>query len=374
MSVAVWWCGALSPMRIAVTGWQLRPVMASVLVAAIAMPWYFVVGHATDGEWLRGFLGRHNVNRFLEAHEGHSGGVYYYPIAILVGFAPWSVFLPMAVVSAVRRAVNTRTTDWGNLFAVVWLSLYVLFFTAAETKLPSYVLPAYPALAILTGRWFADWLESPTICPAWMPRASLTAGIIGGSITSGIAIGVSTLILPGEWWIGIVGLPLAVGCGIGLWRLMRGEREIAARVFVATTVIFTAGLHGVVSIGVDRHQISRPFLAAARQLRPDVDGIPVAAFDYFQSSLVFYSDSPVVDCPTPDDVAAFLSANPNGVVVTRSDQMERLAPSLPDDIQVLARKRLFLRQQHDALLLARIPTASSIQQASAEDDGERRKR
>src|SRR5205807_400640 len=82
---------------------SMRPLTALIVVAAVALPWYVAVGVETDGEWLRGFLGKHNVNRFLQPMEGHKGPIFYYIPAIFIGFFPWSVFLPLSVMDLVKR-------------------------------------------------------------------------------------------------------------------------------------------------------------------------------------------------------------------------------------------------------------------------------
>jgi 4-amino-4-deoxy-L-arabinose transferase-like glycosyltransferase len=79
-----------------------------VCVAVIALPWYVTVGLKTNGAWLEGFLGQHNLGRFLKPMEGHHGPVLYYPIAMLIGFFPWSVFcLPVirGVIGRLKRAI-----------------------------------------------------------------------------------------------------------------------------------------------------------------------------------------------------------------------------------------------------------------------------
>ena len=88
----LWWVrgGALlrpfAPRHFLGTCASMRPLTAVLTVLIVALPWYAWVGLRTDGDWLRGFFGEHNLSRALAAKEGHDGSLLYYPVAILIGF------------------------------------------------------------------------------------------------------------------------------------------------------------------------------------------------------------------------------------------------------------------------------------------------
>src|SRR5882724_8048523 len=136
----------------------MRPFTALFAAAAVALPWYWAVGLATNGEFLRAFFFEHNLARATGAMEGHHGTVFYYPLAILVGFFPWSVFaVPLGIDTVLqlrrrdRHVVGTLrapSTDNGTrsvpatyglhagyLLAVCWVGVYVGLFSLARTKL-----------------------------------------------------------------------------------------------------------------------------------------------------------------------------------------------------------------------------------------------
>ena len=68
----------------------LNAVLLFILVAG---PWFALVGSETKGDFLRGFLLTHNVDRFSAAMENHGGPFYYHAISLLMGFLPWSAFV-----------------------------------------------------------------------------------------------------------------------------------------------------------------------------------------------------------------------------------------------------------------------------------------
>ena len=83
-----------------------RLAWAALAWCLIALPWYIWVGVDTKGNFLRGFFLQHNVARFGSAMENHSGSPLYYPIVLLIGTAPWSVFLGGAFWCAIWSALG----------------------------------------------------------------------------------------------------------------------------------------------------------------------------------------------------------------------------------------------------------------------------
>jgi len=82
-----------APSNVFRAAWQLRPLTATALVAAVALPWYVLVEYRTNGQFLSQFLGEQNFQRVFRPMQSHRGPIVYYVPAILVGFFPWSVFL-----------------------------------------------------------------------------------------------------------------------------------------------------------------------------------------------------------------------------------------------------------------------------------------
>jgi 4-amino-4-deoxy-L-arabinose transferase-like glycosyltransferase len=132
---------------------EIKFLPGSLLFTAIALPWFVLVTLANGSEYINVFFGRHNVERFTTVVSSHPGPIYYYVLVILLGFLPWSVYLPIAI-ARLRfwkrdywRSVP-RSTHLG-IFCLFWFVVIFVFFSISVTKLPSYVLPLMPAAAIL---------------------------------------------------------------------------------------------------------------------------------------------------------------------------------------------------------------------------------
>jgi 4-amino-4-deoxy-L-arabinose transferase-like glycosyltransferase len=142
---------------------EMRPVRGFLLFAAITLPWYVLVFLANGEKFINSFFGYHNIERFTGVVNGHGAPWYFYFLVVLVGFAPWSIYLPVAIARLrfwQRKSwqQQPRATHLG-LFAWFWFAGIFAFFTIAITKLPSYVLPLMPAAAIIVALFWSDQIN-----------------------------------------------------------------------------------------------------------------------------------------------------------------------------------------------------------------------
>ncbi len=177
-------------------------------MAAVAVPWYVWVGIETHGEWPRKFFIEFNLRPFKQPILSH-GDVssfdratailvsilyYFYHIpAVLCGFFPWAVFLGPTLVDTIRRIRGEkgrirrsagRHRDLlrcdGCLLASCWFGTWFVFWSICKTKLPHYLLPAYPALALLTACFIDRWLAEPASLRSLVPAERLDFDDSGG--------------------------------------------------------------------------------------------------------------------------------------------------------------------------------------------------
>jgi 4-amino-4-deoxy-L-arabinose transferase-like glycosyltransferase len=127
----------------AITWWRrLRPLAGLLIFAAVVTPWVALVAHR-EKEFLPAMFG--NVSKHAASSaEGHAAPPGYYLVSVWIFFLPWSILLPLALVTGWqrRRLPPIRFA----LAAVIgpWVFVEIVL-----SKLPHYLLPAYPALAFL---------------------------------------------------------------------------------------------------------------------------------------------------------------------------------------------------------------------------------
>ena len=347
------------PWNVLRTTWSMRPLTAVATILAVAGPWYVWVGLRTDGAWTAGFFGVHNLGRFLRPMEHHSGPFFYYLIAVLVGLFPWSVFLGPGLRQAARRLQLAHRWRPGYLFLACWIGVYLVVLSSARTKLPNYILPMYPALALLVGSWIDGWLRRPRlVARRALIAAWLTIGLIGLAMTV-VAPIVAQKYLQGDPLLLACGLPLIAGAWAAWWFNRQGHPRRAAWSLTAASVAWSLTLFGWAAARVDRHQTSARFAAVIDQCAGGQTPA-IRTFGYYRPSLVFYTRQPIRQIFAPDDVGDFFRSHPDDAFLLTNDQeYGRLAGVLPADVTVLERRPWFLKSREILLLGRGAPRVSA---------------
>jgi 4-amino-4-deoxy-L-arabinose transferase-like glycosyltransferase len=319
-----------------------RILIGLALALLTAGPWYALVGAETRGRFLRSFWHMENVGRFMAPMDGHGGGVAYYPIALLVGLAPWSVLVWPTLRDACRKLRVTGNEDADAVrFLICWVAVYVGFFSLAQTKLPNYILPAYPPLALLTARLLIRWCTG-AVPARWVGTAAfLTLALVGVGVGAGLILfGGGT----GEWpaairvglgppiaglarWAWIGAIPVA-GAIAAAWYARRERRTGAVVVLTVTALVFLALSAALPFRAVEGRKACRALVAAAGAYRPD-DEVRIACLQYFQPSLVFYCRREVADVFTPEQAIDLLRGPLPAFVFCPADLGERIAGQGP---------------------------------------------
>lgn len=343
MLYAIWQVRAgLLPTWTAAIGGLRLPVVLGTAVA-VAAPWYTGVAYRTDGEWLRGFFLVHNVGRFTAPMEGHAGSLLYYPCVVAVGLFPWSIVLAAMVAHAaltLRRA-SAHPARPGVALLTAWAAVWIGAFSCAGTKLPGYIWPAYPALALVTALFLVDWSRNAV---AFAPLAGdhvrarisvmriawASLGLGGLAIAIGLTVA-ARLFAPGNEWLGLVGLVPIVAAVIAWRHDTAGEPARAIGVLAVAACVVVALLAGVAS-----HRISSG--QGMRERVRDLAGTgPWACFWNVPPSLVYYADARVAKLDTATDAARHLASHPQARLVVDSRHEHLLQADLPADCRVLAR-------------------------------------
>ena len=336
--------------------WQLVPALIAFL--AVALPWYVLVTAETRGEYLRTFLEKENVGRFSSAQEDHSGPFFYYLLALLVMFAPWSCFLGATLwygVQGARRPKGTELTteQRASRLLILWFSIYLVFFSIAQTKLPNYIGPLYPAVAILTARFLTRW-SSNAIAPA---RWLMPVGIAFVAVT-GLAFSFGFLVLGGavdlnvkglrtfpglEYWSPIGLLPV-ICAAVMAWGVRTERRNLV----IQALVIAAVGLVGFTAAGpvlvVDRQKAAKELVLTSGANQPDRD-IRLGSHAYFQESLVFYSQRRVEPLDSFDDVADFLATYHPAYLFIPEEVWTAVEPLVKVKTRIAARKYDFYKNK-----------------------------
>lgn len=360
--------------------WQMRPLTGAAIVCLVAIPWYVLVGVRTDGQWLQLFFAKFNLRPFMSPILGHSGPFWYYVPAVLIGFFPYSVFLGPAIEDTAKRVHRNHPWHRGYILLLCWFGTWFVFWSICRTKLPHYVLPACPALALLTGCFLDGWIADPVPSGRWWPRIATGITVLAGL---GLIVSlpfVASIYAPGEELLGLVGLILIPSAGIFLVLVEQGQRHRALVVFAVTSVAFLTAIFGFAAHRVDRHQNARPMLATVRADAQEhaIDKPALGAYGFLRWSTVFYAGqvipmhedlstltdpgqrqtAPVGPSKAPKSKTLGVGNPPTGIpdyLFTHERHLSKIEKHLPEEFEVIYRNRQFMKGAEDGevLVLAR---------------------
>ncbi|GAB4161424.1 MAG: glycosyltransferase family 39 protein [Cyanobacteria bacterium J069] len=311
---------------------EMRGVRGGLVFLAIAIPWYILVIYANGDKFINSFFGYHNVERFTRVVNQHRAPWYFYGLVLLVGFAPYSAHLPMAIARLRfwrrgRWQAEDRRTQLG-LFALIWAAVILGFFTIAVTKLPSYMLPLYPAIAILVALFWSDQIWSdPLLRPtrsgwgmglshalnlllmaalaiasfnsaAWLDSDNAVRGLEEAITQSGIPI-VGTVI----WGVALLGAIALLSRRRGRW--LWGVNLAAMALML---MLFVFPLLNILDV---HRQLPLRQLAAeiVAQQQPNE---PIMMAGLHKPSLVFYGHRPIFFAQRQETAIAYIRRQSRG--------------------------------------------------------------
>ena len=345
---------------------RLVPWGGPLLFAAITLPWYGLALGANGWAFVDGFVIKHHVTRYTGVVSSHAGPIWFYLPVVLIGFFPWSGFLPRALWHAVTVARRREPGEPAGRLLIVcacWVAGVFLFFSLAGTKLPSYIFPAFPALALLVGAAgishekpttdnrsasendplsFVTWqfsIAPEGRVPRWIERAApWLIGLTGGTLALGVGMipwiletvrplagGVLEGVAPPvglAWWLAAL---LTLGTASGL--LARGPWRPAFLSAMMVLFLLTAEVAVAPRAYAILQGPLREFTEDAREIL-GVQGTLVA-YGLNAPTIVFYAQRPVTPLGPaspegPDQLRRLLEAGRPVVVITRSAHAPRL--------------------------------------------------
>ena len=165
---------------------QLHVVSGGVLAVLIAGSWYGLALWKGGEEFFTKQIMEENVLRFFasgEAGTGHEHPFYFFVPNLFLGMVPWSFFFPPLAVFLYQRR-HTWAQD-GFLYLLVWIATVFVFYSASSSKRSVYILPLYPAVALLLGAWWQELRKGTIVFPrafSWLMQGSgylclLTVGL-----------------------------------------------------------------------------------------------------------------------------------------------------------------------------------------------------
>jgi 4-amino-4-deoxy-L-arabinose transferase-like glycosyltransferase len=267
--------------------WKRMHWFSGLLVfLLVAAPWFVLVIKANPEFFDRFFIYEHYTRFTSKVHGRYQPWYYFVPVLVL-GMLPW-VFLMFDSLLRTWRNTAQQVREFSpERFLLVWAVFIYFFFSISGSKLPSYLLPMFPALALLMGKQIAGmqarrlfWLVLPVLFIAAIllglaPFTAKTADTpLQVELYSAYAV-----------WLTVAAAVWFAGVGAGLW-LLRREAKLAAVIVLAFSSLIAA------QIGTSGHNTAardRSAYHVAEAIMPFVKpDIPFYSILYYEQTLPFY--------------------------------------------------------------------------------------
>jgi 4-amino-4-deoxy-L-arabinose transferase-like glycosyltransferase len=160
---------------------RLRPVPGLALMLLVAAPWLIAITVKSGGAFWAEAVGKDMLGKVADAQESHGAWPGYY--ALIFPLFIWP--LPVIAIQGGLAALNRFKTDARLRFLLAWYLPWWFLVELLPTKLPHYILPAYPAL-ILLAAWNLTAIKKPEPAPRW--HSWLTGTAAAGLAAATLAI------------------------------------------------------------------------------------------------------------------------------------------------------------------------------------------
>jgi 4-amino-4-deoxy-L-arabinose transferase-like glycosyltransferase len=288
-----------------------------LLYLVMVLPWYIAV-QKRNPTFYRFFFLEHNLERFATNRYQHHQPFWFYVAVLLIALMPWTVLSIRALVDSIEVSIaewkvrhnptrylgHTRAGDAFPEFLVLWTLFPIAFFSFSGSKLPGYILPSVPPLAILTADYL-NRIRRPGL-PRWLLwlHAAFCGLLIFVLVLAPQHMKYETLVPSGQW-LAIAAAAAVVFAGVVFLIIRRwGIPQLcnATLIPVLAILVFLLGFHGR---DLDLNYSARPL---AREIQQQAPGVPIVAVEGVKRDMdygmAFYRNQPMIHYSTDGVPAA----------------------------------------------------------------------
>ncbi len=295
---------------------RLHLAIGLPLLLLLTAPWHLAVSLANPDFFHFYFIHEH-FERFLTTVHGRYQPWWYFLPILAAGALPWTTVMAQALATAWR---STDAALAARRLLLVWSAVVLGFFSASGSKLPPYILPMFPALALLAGDWLARAQRRTLLIHLGLATLAAVAALLLTTRVPGLA-GKEFEKLP------MASYALTLGSATGLWfaggvlalALVWRERIVAAILALAASAL-AAGLCALIGHDVFSPLGSGYHLARQLPYRPE---IPFYSIHMYDQTLPFYLGRTLTLVEFRGELAFGLDAEPERGLATVARFVER---------------------------------------------------
>jgi 4-amino-4-deoxy-L-arabinose transferase-like glycosyltransferase len=311
------WERRLGLLRIVVPPWAPLLSLAPLLV------WIALATQLAPSGFFSEAVVTNLFERFYSA-ASHVRPFYYYLYQLPADFLPWTLLLPVAAVVGFREARRGGESGRAWRLLAVWVLVPLLVFSSSSGKRGLYLLPVFPALAMMLGGAIDGWLSSRNEFPRWAHRGLAGLGIAGvaGALAVAWNGGIEADAYPLFGVSPRAALAFAGAGALGLVAglvLTRHTRRPAALLEAAVLTVLATELvlFTVLYPAYDSQKSPRQVATLAASLTSPGEAVGIFDDEGLAGGILYYGDRPVEILPRPNDVARFFDMGGRFVVLER---------------------------------------------------------
>ena len=327
------------------------------LFLLLAAPWFVVVS-VRNPEFARFFFFHEHFERFLTTEHRRTGAWWYFLPLLAIGLLPWTGVFLWGIRRSWTEPVAAGSFAWPR-FCLIWCAFVLVFFSISGSKLPSYILPIFPAAALVLGVQL-ERMSSRTLAVFATIIASTTAAMWLGSMLGWTVVTdtFSSARTPGElfaklgWWVRL-GLGVGAAGYVFGWLLLRRGSTWGKTAGIATLSMATILMLQAMYSGSDAFRATRSTADLVTTLEntanPPYDrSAPFFQVHMYEQTLPFYLARTTTLVEYRDELGPGLDAQPELGIAREADWIERWK-ALPQAYALMS------HETRDALAAAGIP-------------------
>jgi len=314
---------------------RLEILRGTALLLVLAVPWFVVVS-TRNPEFAHFFFIHEHVERFLTTEHRRDGPWWYFVPLLVVGLLPWVGVFAVAAVRGWRDAPREANGFSWPRFCLVWIAFVFLFFSASGSKLPSYILPLFPAAGLLVGwqlavidRRLLLRLALPLAVGAWLLLAGAVA--FSGALIAHLASPATPAAIFAALEPYVVAALAVAALGYTLAVVaFRRDGEARRTWGVIGVSLATMAMLQLLLAGNDAFRVTRSAVDAVRVLRSEAQppfdpAAPVFQVGIYDQTLPFYLGRPTTLVAFRDEFALGIDAEPQKAIPHLGDWLAQWA-------------------------------------------------
>jgi len=285
---------------------RLHPLSGLLYAAVLIAPWFIVILTQSHGAFLQQSAGN---DMFAKIWQGQNRGVLVpglHATAFPLLFFPYVLFVVFALPDIWKHRHETAVK-----FCLGWIVPTWIVFELSMTKLPHYVLPTYPAIAILTAHYLLEGFPSLVKSKRRLPIFLIDTVWLMIGVGFVLAFGVFPSFNNGEWLVlpFISSLALLASMGAALTLIMKKRsKRTSLMVLALGGLIFFPMTFGYTLPSLKHVWLSREIVEEALAVRP-CPRSQIIALGYHEPSLVFMAGTDTIRAKTGQEAAEALTQN-----------------------------------------------------------------